>query len=361
MRVDLTKNEVYVVTTTAPVTLTCESGGTTFELAHVEPGQQGTFKALENYCDYECAGKVDIRNFNGAPAGLLGGGGSSMTLRTGVLAPVTAQVALVPGDLSQGGTLSDGEVTVELPALEDVKASGSAEVEATSYVRMLGTVNAADGSMLVDVDLPAFIDLDGLVSGLNSREGMSDVMVFSHDGQRLHATAVEAGTAGNGIVLAIHEIKNPFREIEMTLSGGADGAHTLGELMEAINAESAGLGCSAAVVGETVVLTALEAGSTGNGKEYTVTGCFGSGTVEQGSLVAGRDAVTGRFTVGDGQSARYLVQGYEGMSVEWPEDWLWLEGRAPYLDDGKNYIIEAVNDGNQTISKKLIEYDRTSN
>lgn len=366
MQKTVVKDEVYVVTSPTACTISCEHNGETLVLCQVNPGQQKSFLALEATIEVSSA-DADIRNFRSAPAcfalggGLFGGDGDA-SLREGATASVKAQCELAPTDLHQGGTLSDGTVTVELPALEDVKATGTAEVEAIRYIRMFGTVKAADGSLLVDVDLPASADLDEMVSGLNSRAGMSDVMVFSHDGERLHATAVEGGTAGNGIVLAIHEIKDPFRPIEMTLSGGSDGEYSLAELMEAINASTSFSATAGIGIGDGgILLTAKESGAAANSVVYTATGCFGSGEVQQGSVRAGADAHIGIFACGVMQTCRYLVVGESSMHIVWPADWTWREGRAPSIADDTNYIVEVFNDGHRTMAQVSMTYDRTNN
>lgn len=75
------------------------------------------------------------------------------------------------------------------------------------------------------------------------------------------------------------------------MSGG-HGDYTVAELVTAIAGEFEDITPTEGEVEGTITLTANEAGADANSITYTATGCFGSGTVKQGSTTRGKNAVT---------------------------------------------------------------------
>ena len=143
---------------------------------------------------------------------------------------------------------------------------------------------------------------------------------------------------------------------------------------------------SASVSDGKIVLTAptTPTATQYNNLEYTATGCFGSGTVKQGSTTRGKNAVEqtdyevvlngGHPTPLDLASTPPLKNGhvytlavaadtvlsalavqrhatcelwidYTSGSVTWPTGLWWAEGSAPALAAGKSYVIALRNDG----------------
>ena len=74
------------------------------------------------------------------------------------------------------------------------------------------------------------------------------------------------------------------------MSGG-HGDYTVAELVSAIAGEFEDITPTAGEVEGTITLTANEAGAAANAITYTASGCFGSGTVKQGSTTRGKNAV----------------------------------------------------------------------
>ena len=74
------------------------------------------------------------------------------------------------------------------------------------------------------------------------------------------------------------------------MSGG-HGDYSVAELATAIAGEFEDITPTAGEVEGTITLTANEAGADANSITYTATGCFGNGTVKQGSATRGKDAV----------------------------------------------------------------------
>ena len=74
------------------------------------------------------------------------------------------------------------------------------------------------------------------------------------------------------------------------MSGG-HGDYTVAELVTAIAGEFDDITPAAGETEGTITLTAAEAGAAANAITYTATGCFGSGTVKQGSTTRGKNTV----------------------------------------------------------------------
>lgn len=388
MQKTVVKDEVYVVTSPTACTISCEHNGETLVLCQVSPGQQKSFLALEDTIEVSSA-DADIRNFRSAPAcfalggGLFGGDGDA-SLREGATASVKAQCELAPTDLHQGGTLSDGTVTVEMDEPEDVNASvdfhalpdapesGCIEMQLQHqngtplmvFSALWIEDEAGDDVASYTAELlnkaESWVDADGEPVEASPVHATVDALQ-----QEIHMELVHpdyAGAAGN-VVEACPYAQTPFLETETKpFSGGGAGEHSLAELMEAINASTAFSATAGIGIGEGgILLTSKESGAAANSVVYTATGCFGSGEVQQGSVRAGADSHVGIFACGVMQTCRYLVVGESSMHIVWPSDWTWREGRAPSIADDTNYIVEVFNDGHRTMAQVSMTYDRTNN
>lgn len=387
MQKTVVKDEVYIVTSPTACTISCEHNGETLVLCQVSPGQQKSFLALEDTIEVSSA-DADIRNFRSAPAcyalggGLFGGDGDA-SLREGATASVKAQCELAPTDLHQGGTLTDGTVTVEMDEPEEVNASvdfhALPDAPESGYIEMQlqhqnGTPLMVFSAMWIDDE--AGDDVASYTAALlNKAESWVDADGEPVDASPVHATVdalqqeihIElvhpdyAGAAGN-VVEACPYAQTPFLETDTKpFSGGGAGEHSLAALMEAINASTAFSATAGIGIGEGgILLTAKESGAAANSVVYTATGCFGSGEVHQGSVRAGADSHVGLFACGVMQTCRYLVVGESSMHIVWPADWTWREGRAPSIADDTNYIVDVFNDGHRTMAQVSMTYDRTN-
>lgn len=179
------------------------------------------------------------------------------------------------------------------------------------------------------------------------------------------------------------------------MSGG-HGDYSVAELVTAIEGEFDDITPTAGETEGTIVLTstATEHQADANRITYTASGCFGSGTVKQGSTTRGKDAVTqtdyeivlngGAPQPLDLTSTEPLKHGhvytlavaadtdmsaltvkqyatcelwldYTAGSVTWPE-WLWLDGSAPTLEAGNRYRLAFRNEGESTVARVTYNY-----
>lgn len=359
MQKTVVKDEVYIVTSPTACTISCEHNGETLVLCQVSPGQQKSFLALEDTIEVSSA-DADIRNFRSAPAcyalggGLFGGDGDA-SLREGATASVKAQCELAPTDLHQGGTLTDGTVTVEMDEPEAVAASGWLQYDRGGCQGWV-----VNGVAIVPPDEEDVEDENAWQAAVAAADCGVRCTSIENDVENVivYIEALEPGESGNAITLeadAGNEVSGA------TLEGGSDGEHSLAALMEAINASTSFSATAGIGIGEGgILLTAKESGAAANSVVYTATGCFGSGEVHQGSVRAGADSHVGIFACGVMQTCRYLVVGESSMHIVWPADWTWREGRAPRIADDTNYIVEVFNDGHRTMAQVSMTYDRTN-
>lgn len=173
-----------------------------------------------------------------------GSAGNSIALSlTGVQAGGSAARAVVtPGeDLDAAGALTDGVTTVELEAAEGTNASISVQLYYQQAYPEFG-INREAGQLPVETSWEHYLTEDNVreyVDFLNSdAEGsLQGVAVASVEDGVLTLTAAGAykGTAGNVLELEAWA-PSPFSDGGQ-FSGGADGERTLGDLVDAINAE----------------------------------------------------------------------------------------------------------------------------
>ena len=173
------------------------------------------------------------------------------------------------------------------------------------------------------------------------------------------------------------------------MSGG-HGDYTVAELVTSIGGEFDDITPTAGEAEGTIVLTADTPGADANAITYAATGCFGGGSVKQGSTTRGKNAVAqtafkiflngaeldiepapvpeplGTTTTllhghvytlavaADTDLSALSVKAYatcelwidySAGSVTWPEGCWWADGSAPTLAAGKSYAIALRNDG----------------
>ena len=167
------------------------------------------------------------------------------------------------------------------------------------------------------------------------------------------------------------------------MSGG-HGDYSVAELVTAIAGEFDDITPTAGEAAGTIVLTAGTAGAAANAITYAATGCFGSGTVKQGSTTRGKNAVAQTdfeiilnggtpqpldltypeplknghvYTLAvaaatDLSAVRVkeyatceLWLNYTAGAVTWPDGCWWAEGSEPTLEAGKSYAVALRSDG----------------
>lgn len=221
-------------------------------------------------------------------------------------------------------------------------------------------------------------------NAINTAAGESVEAIADYENNAVNVTALEAGAAGD---LLAFSVTGDLLEVTRQMQGGQD-ARTLDEVAAAITAAGSDFAdevvVSHASGASTLTLTAATAGKAANAIVYTSTGCFGGGTVKQGSTTRGKDAVTqtdyeivlngGAPQPLDLTSTEPLKNGhvytlavtadtdlsaltvkqyatcelwldYTAGSVTWPEGLWWADGSAPTLAAGKSYAIALRNDG----------------
>lgn len=181
------------------------------------------------------------------------------------------------------------------------------------------------------------------------------------------------------------------------MSGG-HGDYTVAELITAIAGEFEDIMPTAGEAEGTITLTANTPGAAANSITYTATGCFGSGTVKQGSTTRGRNAVeqTDFEIVLNGNQPRPLVGGEHATAmknggvytvaaagttleflnvtiadyataeiwvactatttVTWPESWSWVDGVVPPCQAGNRYFVRVWSDGHAVIAELKYSY-----
>lgn len=168
-----------------------------------------------------------------------GAEGNSITLTlTGVVPQSLAAHAALHAaeDLTQAGSLTDGENSVELEAEEGTAASGALFYEMEGQGFEIGgaehyvTPPATEDAGSVEA-WNAAIDAAGCPVRATGVTHSPDAF-----GWQVDIEALEPGKAGNSITL-VPDAGN--RTSGETLEGGEDGTRTLGDLVEAINAEDA--------------------------------------------------------------------------------------------------------------------------
>lgn len=135
-----------------------------------------------------------------------------------------------------------------------------------------------------------------VANAINTAAGEDVEAVADYENNAVNVTAAEAGAAGDLLAFAV---TGDLLEVTEQMDGGQD-ARTYAEVIAAINGDNGegestypmGVKAEATLVevGQ-ITLTSRTAGAAANAITYTATGCFGSGTVKQGSTTRGKNEV----------------------------------------------------------------------
>ena len=361
-------------------------------------------------------------------------------------------------DATAAGTLSIGEWSKAWEEKKDAKASG-----VFSIMGDVDTISVTDGEDEYSVQVPANYDTsvdDWTAAFAAAGCGIVCTAVEAHGETEVSVEAAEVGEAGNGFVISvvnyepvtlaggstartavdvfndIHNDENCPVDVtldadeqglgftakeygvndEIAVTGsmfsdavGMSGGHGDYSVAELVTAIAGGFDDITATAGETegtITLTSNVAGADANAITYTATGCFGSGTVKQGSTTRGRNAVAQTafkiYLNGDELDVEpaplpaaltpttamrnggvYLVtanateQVYTAItlaanataeiwltctsddnSVALPGDtqgWIWLDP-MPQMAAGKTYAVAARNVGGAVLARPIYEY-----
>lgn len=178
------------------------------------------------------------------------------------------------------------------------------------------------------------------------------------------------------------------------MSGG-HGDYSVAELVTAIGGGFDDITAAAGEAEGTITLTANTAGAAANAITYTATGCFGGGTVKQGSTTRGKNAVEqtdyeiilngGATQPLDLASTEPLKNGhvytlavaaatdlsalsvkafatcelwldYSAGSVTWPTLWSWVDGIVPTFVANNRYFVHVWSDGVAVIAELKYSY-----
>ena len=189
------------------------------------------------------------------------------------------------------------------------------------------------------------------------------------------------------------------------MSGG-HGDYSVAELVTAIAGEFEDITPAAGEAAGTITLTANTPGADANAITYTATGCFGSGTVKQGSATRGKNAVEqtalkiylngeelnvepaplptaltpttamkngGVYTVEAAYEATTLSLpanataeiwvriGATAFNVNLPDSWVWVNGAASDMTGKTNttFCIAVRNDGAKVLASMAYSYETT--
>ena len=370
-----------------------------------------------------------------------------------------AEGYLVFRDATEACTLTIGEWSKTWEEKTDAKASGTFAVMGDE-----GTIGVANGGEVYPVQVP---DDPTSVAGWNQSFtaagcGIVCTAADQHGEIDVSVEAAEVGEDGNGIEIAVGSYEpvtlaggstaRTKQDVVDALNGDADcpvhasldadeeaisltakeygvndtisaegdmfsnwsgmsgghGDYTVAELVTAISGEFDDITPAAGEAEDTIVLTANTAGAAANAITYTATGCFGSGTVKQGSTTRGRNAVTqtafkiylnGEEFSGGGApvtpapeplgttttllhghvytvAADDAVDGtdlsalevepyataelwidYSAGSVTWPQLWSWGDNLVPdNLTAGTRYFVRVKSDGTAVIAELKYSY-----
>ena len=246
-------------------------------------------------------------------------------------------------DVTEAGTLTIGEWSKAWEEKKDAKASGVFSIMGDE-----DTISVTNGEDEYSVQVPANYDTsvdDWTAAFAAAGCGVVCTAVEAHGETEVSVEAAEAGEAGNGFVISVEnyepvtlaggssartavDVFNDIHEdpdcpVDVTLDAdemglgftakeygvndaisaegdmfsnwtgmsGGHGDYTVAELVTAISGEFDDIAPTAGEAGGTITLTAITAGADANSITYTATGCFGGGTVKQGSTTRGKNAV----------------------------------------------------------------------
>lgn len=254
-----------------------------------------------------------------------------------------AEGYLVFRDATEAGTLTIGEWSKAWEEKKDAKASGTFALMVDEE-----TISVTNGEDEYSVQVPANYDTsvdDWTAAFAAAGCGIVCTAVEAHGETEVSVEAAEAGEAGNGFVISVGSYEpvtlaggssartavDVFNDIhedpdcpvgvsldadeqglgftakeygvndEIAVTGslfsdaagmsGGHGDYSVAELVTAIAGEFDDITPAAGETEGTITLTANDAGAAANAITYTATGCFGSGTVKQGSTTRGKNAV----------------------------------------------------------------------
>ncbi|MDO4221626.1 MAG: hypothetical protein Q4C88_05870 [Akkermansia sp.] len=245
--------------------------------------------------------------------------------------------------------------------------------------------------------------VEGVVNNYDGLEAEVDA-----ENNAVLVTASEPGAAGDLLTLGF---EGDMLEVTEQMDGGQD-ARTYAEVIAAINGDDGegeptypfGAKAEATETEGVITLTANDAGADANSITYTATGCFGSGTVKQGSTTRGKNAVEqtafkiylngeeldvepahapialtpttamkngGVYTVeaagtaldfsavtlaSDYASAEIWVTCTATTTVTWPELWSWVDGVVPPCAAGSRYFVRVWSDGHAVVAELKYSY-----
>lgn len=246
-------------------------------------------------------------------------------------------------DAAEACTLTIGEWSREWTEKKDAKAYGTFSLMGDEDA--IAFTNGGDEySVLVPANYATSVD-DWNAAFTAAGCGIVCTAVEAHGEVEVSVEAAEIGEAGNGFVISVENYEpvtldggstartaaDVFRDIhedpdcpvDVTLDAdemglgftareygvndaisaegdmfsnwsgmsGGHGDYTVAELVTAISGEFDDIEPTAGEAEGTITLTANDAGADANAITYTSTGCFGGGTVKQGSTTRGKNAV----------------------------------------------------------------------
>lgn len=213
-------------------------------------------------------------------------------------------------------------------------------------------------------------------------------------------------------VYGVNDAINATGDMFSNWSGmsGGHGDYTVAELATAIEGGFSDITPTAGEVEDSIILTSNTPGAAANAITYTASGCFGSGTVKQGSTTRGKNAVAqtafkiylngaeldvepaplpaaltpttqmrngGVYTVaaagaaldysavtlGANATAEVWIECTAATNITWPTAWRWLDGSAPQVacdtatEASHRYRIVVLNEGAQLEIVARVAYD----
>lgn len=242
------------------------------------------------------------------PAGTNGGevGFHSVATSRTVTADDGVTVCVVPtfsrGAATQGGSSSPSTPAAPTPVPLANNAVATWEISPDMpYIALYYQVADASGTIVLNSAFGGADTPEELAEELNKERGMSSLLVFSSEGNKLIATAAAAGAAGNGMKFAFMSTQPPYPECLMTLAGGS-----------MMSAPVKHAGVYTATVAGALNLSAL--------------------TVEN-------------------YAEAWLWLDFVSGNVSFPSSWKWVDGNAPSMSIQGRYFIKVLSDGVNVIAK----------
>lgn len=282
-----------------------------------------------------------------------GAAGNGITLSlTGVQDAATAARAYIyPGELSEAGTLTDGETILNLGEATATNAKVSIPLQYWNSISPEFGIQTSDGALVVETWWNNILTAENVqewVDFLNSGapyslQGVAMASV-TNNVLTLEAVGTWAGAAGNALEV-ISYAPSPWYYGTYPFEGGADegGTRTLADLVQAINGSALASKATASIVaesGEQVIrLKATEAGEAGNDLNFTGNGCFGTvSSFTGGADGSGITAAITPFSGGGGSTEREEYAGLLGQqgSGGTPPEWT-MTRRSVTLDENTRF------------------------